>query len=92
MVAIEQSLQQLSFEKKVITLLRSITLRADTRSLLYCLLSTVLGPQESSVEKMAALMFPSTNSTADGSRQFSGSGQQNVVPGHAVPVAIEPES
>ena len=30
----------------------------------------VLGRQESSIEKMAALMFPSTNLTTDGSRLF----------------------
>ena len=30
----------------------------------------VLGQQESSIEKMAALVFPSTNLTTDGSRLF----------------------
>ena len=50
----------------------------------------VLDPQQPSFEKMAASVFHSTNLTAEGSRQFSGSFQQTVVPGRAVPVAIKP--
>ena len=52
----------------------------------------VLDPQQPSFEKMAASVFHSTNLTAEGSRQFSGSFQPTVVPGHAVPVAIKPGS
>ena len=50
----------------------------------------VLDPQQPSFQKMAASVFHSTNLTADGSRQFSGICSQNIVPGHAVPVAIKP--
>ena len=48
----------------------------------------VLDPQQPSFEKMAASVFHSTNLTADGSRLFFG----KKLPGHAVPVAIEPGS
>ena len=39
---------------------------------------------------MSASVFHPIILTADVSRQFSGSFQQTVVPGHAVPVAIKP--
>ena len=77
------SLQQISFEKIELSLLRSITLRADTRQLLHCSSSAamftkklrfgsyrtiVLSPKQPSFEKIVALVFHSTNLTIDGSR------------------------
>ena len=100
-----ESLYQLSFEKKVSSNSCWIILSADARRLLYCQGSAamftrtlrfgsyrtkVLGPQQPSLEKIAASMIYSTHLTADGSRLFFY--RQYVVPGHEVPVAIERES
>ena len=73
------------FWKKVSPFSCSIILSADARRLLYCQVSVtmftrtlrfgsyrtiVLGPKQPSFEKIAALLFHSTNLTTDGSRLF----------------------
>ena len=80
---------------------------ADARKLLHCQVSAamftrtlrfgsyrtkVLGPQQPSLEKIAASVFHSTNLTADGSRLFSGSCRQKVVPVCEFSEAIERKS
>ena len=93
--------------KKSHFLCRSIVWSACAKRLLYCNVSAamftkklrfasyrtiVLGSEQPSLEKVAPLVFHSTNLTTDGSRLFSGSCLQKVSPGHQFSVAIERES
>ena len=78
-------------KKSVVLLIVASHVHQGTK--IWYLRTIVLGQQESSIEKMAALVFPSNKFNNRWKQTvFSGSCWQNVVPGHEVPVAIEPGS
>ena len=82
----------LECRRKKTVILLSVGSRVHQETMIQYLSNDSFRSSTSFMRKDCASVFHLTNLTADGTRQFSGSGQQNVVPGHAVPVAIEPGS